>query len=207
MPQTPPPVPMRERTRRLAQTELTRVAQDLFLENGYEETTIDQIAAAAGMSRRTFFRYFASKDDLVIGKYELFGQRMADTLRGRPADEPLWHSLRRVFDIALVYFDDSPERARNEAMEKIVRSSPTLYAGYLEKLSRMQSLVTEAAIDRMPASHPDGLTALRASSIVGAAFACVMAAQSAWLASAGSRPAAELLDLAMHEVEALADPT
>ena len=196
-------MPMRERTRRLAQTELTRVAQDLFLENGYEDTTIDQIAAAAGMSRRTFFRYFASKDDLVIGKYELFGQRMAETLRDRPADEPLWRSLRRVFDIALIYFDDSPERERNEAMEKIVRSSPTLYAGYLEKLSRMQSLVTEAALERLPENDPDDLRTLRASSIVGAAFSCVMTAQTAWLASGGSRSAAELLDLAMHEVEAL----
>ncbi len=50
------PIPIRERTRRLAQTELTSVAQDLFLEHGYEETTVDQIAAAAGMSKRTFFR-------------------------------------------------------------------------------------------------------------------------------------------------------
>ena len=62
------PMPIRERTRRLAQTELTTVAQDLFLEHGYEQTTVDQIAAAAGMSKRTFFRYFPSKDDLVIDR-------------------------------------------------------------------------------------------------------------------------------------------
>ena len=48
----PKPVPIRERTRRLAQTELTSVAQDLFLAQGYEDTTVDQIAAAAGALAR-----------------------------------------------------------------------------------------------------------------------------------------------------------
>lgn len=114
---------MRERTRRIAQTELTVVAQDLFLEHGYEETTVDQIAAAAGMSKRTFFRYFPSKDALVIGKYDLFGDRMAEALDQRPADEPVWESLRRVFDITLDYVQDEHQRARNDAMEAIVRST------------------------------------------------------------------------------------
>src|SRR5687767_2933893 len=97
------PVPIRERTRRLAQTELTAVAQDLFAAQGYDNTTVDQIAAAAGMSKRTFFRYFPSKDDLVIGKYDLFGDRMAEALDARPKNEPVWESLRRMFDITLDY--------------------------------------------------------------------------------------------------------
>ena len=108
----PTPLSIRERTRRLAQTELTLVAQDLFLEHGYESTTVDQIAAAAGMSKRTFFRYFASKDDLVIGKYDLFGDRIAEALDARPADEPVWDSLRRVFDLTLDYVQDDHARSR-----------------------------------------------------------------------------------------------
>ncbi|AFR51084.1 TetR family transcriptional regulator [Gordonia sp. KTR9] len=47
------------------------------------------------MSKRTFFRYFASKDDLVIGKYDLFAERMAEAFDARPVDEPVWESLRR----------------------------------------------------------------------------------------------------------------
>jgi AcrR family transcriptional regulator len=100
------------------------------VEQGYEETTVDQIAAAAGMSKRTFFRYFASKDDLVIGKYDLFGDRTAEALESRPTDEPVWDSMRRVFDIATVYVVDGTERARNEAMERILQSTPTLNARY-----------------------------------------------------------------------------
>jgi AcrR family transcriptional regulator len=190
------PVPMRERTRRIAQTELTAVAQDLFLEHGYEQTTVDQIAAAAGMSKRTFFRYFPSKDDLVIGKYDLFGDRMADALDARPDDEPVWDSLRRMFDIALDYVQDEHQRARNDAMEAIVRSTPQLYAGYLEKLQRVQQLLIGRVAARLGSREAaDGDP--RAAAIVGAAFACMQAARASWFASDQSGTFDQMLDDAM----------
>jgi len=187
------PTPIRERTRRLAQTELTTVAQDLFLEHGYDETTVDQIAAAAGMSKRTFFRYFPSKDDLVIGKYDLFGDRMADALDARPADEPVWESLRRVFDITLDYVQDDRQRARNDAMDHIVQSTPQLTARYLEKLQRVQALLIGRVAARLalPANDP------RAAAIVAAAFACMQAARASWLGSDQSQPFDTFLDDAM----------
>jgi len=190
------PEPMRDRTRRLAQTELTNVAQELFLEHGYESTTVDQIAAAAGMSKRTFFRYFPSKDDLVIGKYDLFGDRLADAFDARPPEEPVWESLRRVFDTTLDYVQDTHQRARNDAMDRIVHSSPLLNARYLEKMQRVQQLLIGRVAARLPAgsvADPDP----RAAAIVGAAFACMQAARSAWLASDQSEPFATYLDSAM----------
>jgi AcrR family transcriptional regulator len=189
------PIPIRARTRRLAQTELTSVAQDLFLEHGYEETTVDQIAAAAGMSKRTFFRYFSSKDDLVIGKYDLFGDRMAEALDARPADEPIWESLRRVFDITLDYVQDDRQRTRNAAMEAIVRSTPQLYAGYLEKMQRIQSLLIGRVAERLgKRSAGDDLPA---AVIVGAAFACMQAATAAWFTSDREGDFGATLDRAM----------
>jgi len=187
------PTPIRERTRRLAQTELTTVAQDLFLEHGYDETTVDQIAAAAGMSKRTFFRYFPSKDDLVIGKYDLFGDRMADALDARPADEPVWESLRRVFDIALDYVQDDRQRARNDAMEHIVQSTPQLTARYLEKLQRVQALLIGRVAERLALSVTDP----RPAAIVAAAFACMQTARASWLGSDQSQPFDTFLDDAM----------
>lgn len=187
------PVPIRERTRRLAQTELTSVAQDLFLEHGYESTTVDQIAAAAGMSKRTFFRYFPSKDDLVIGKYDLFGDRMADALDARPMDEPVWESLRRVFDITLDYVRDDQQRARNEAMDRIVQSTPQLTARYLEKLQRVQVLLVGRVAERLGQSPSDP----RPAAIVGAAFACLQAARASWLGSDQSEPFDGYLDRVM----------
>ena len=88
------PIPVRERTRRTVRGELAQLAVGLFVEKGYDETTIDDLAAAAGMSKRTFFRYFASKEELVMGKYEFFGEQLAEDLAARPAGEPVWVSLR-----------------------------------------------------------------------------------------------------------------
>src|SRR3954454_16183564 len=91
------PLPVRERTRRTVRGELAQLAVRLFVEKGYDETTIDDLAAAAGMSKRTFFRYFASKEELVVGKYEALAEQLAEDLAARPADEPIWASLRQVF--------------------------------------------------------------------------------------------------------------
>ncbi|MDR7187014.1 AcrR family transcriptional regulator [Microbacterium trichothecenolyticum] len=190
------PVPIRERTRRLAQTELTSVAQDLFVAQGYDGTTVDQIAAAAGMSKRTFFRYFPSKDDLVIGKYDLFADRMAGALDDRPADEPVWMSLRRVFDITLDYVQDDQQRARNDAMDEIVRSSPQLHARYLEKMQRVQELLIGRVAARLTNGGPTPSDP-RPAAIVGAAFACMHAARQAWFASDRSEAFGSYLDDAM----------
>ncbi len=195
MTDTTPPS-MRERTRRLAQTELTAIALDLFLEHGYEGTTVDQIAAAAGMSKRSFFRYFASKDDLIIGKYDLFGDRIAEALDARPAAEPVWESLRRVFDVALEYVQDDRARARNEAMDRIVRDSPQLNARYLERMQRIQELLVGRVAARI-ADPAVGQDDPRPAAIVGAAFACMQAARTAWLESDQQQSFGEYLDEAM----------
>jgi AcrR family transcriptional regulator len=190
------PVPIRERTRRLAQTELTAVAQDLFAAQGYDNTTVDQIAAAAGMSKRTFFRYFPSKDDLVIGKYDLFADRMAEALDARPKNEPVWESLRRMFDITLDYVQDEHQRARSEAMDEIVRSTPQLYARYLEKMQRVQELLIGRIAVRLNDDEHNPSDP-RPAAIVGAAFACMQAASHAWLASDRSEAFGSYLDDAM----------
>jgi AcrR family transcriptional regulator len=199
------PIPMRERTRRLAQTELTAVAQDLFLEHGYEQTTVDQIAAAAGMSKRTFFRYFPSKDALVIGRFDLFGDRMADALDARPDDEPVWESLRRMFDITLDYLQDEHQRARNDAMEAIVRSTPQLYAGYLEKMQRIQQMLIGRVATRIGSSESVS-DDLQAAAIVGAAFACLQAARASWFASDQASTFQQMLDNAMNVLTVQATP-
>src|SRR5947207_12162426 len=139
------PLPVRERTRRAVRGELAQLAVDLFVEKGYDETTIDDLAAAAGMSKRTFFRYFASKEELVMGKYEILGEQLAEDLAARPADEPIWASLRQVFGRVVEYVESEARGAAAVAMEKIVRNHPTLNASYLERVSRMQELVLDQA--------------------------------------------------------------
>lgn len=64
--------------------EVSEVAFRLFAEQGFDETTVEQIAAEAGLSRTTFFRYFGTKEEVVLGKFGEFGHEIAAALATRP---------------------------------------------------------------------------------------------------------------------------
>jgi len=191
------PLPVRERTRRAVRDELAQLAKDLFVEKGYDETTIDDLAAAAGMSKRTFFRYFASKEKLVMGKYEILGEQLAEDLAARPADEPLWASLRQAFGRVVEYCESEALGSTAVAMENIVRDHPTLNASYLERVSRMQELVLDQVRARTGQQDPADP---RTPAIVGAAFSCLIAAWTTWLTSNQAQPFGDLLDQAMDAI-------
>ncbi|MEU8247568.1 TetR family transcriptional regulator [Nonomuraea sp. NPDC048916] len=93
---------LRERKKTKTRLAILDAALDLFLEQGYDSTTIDQIAGSVEISPRTFFRYFTGKDHLVLWFHDQGTEIMMDTLRTRPADEPpftsLSHALRAVLD-------------------------------------------------------------------------------------------------------------
>ena len=74
---------------------MARAALDLFARQGYDETTVDEIAAAVGISRRTFFRYFESKPDVVWGEFDAELGRLRDRLAEASDAEPLMDVLRR----------------------------------------------------------------------------------------------------------------
>ena len=190
---------MRDRTRRAVQGELVEVAQALFVADGYEATTVDAIAVAAGMSRRTFFRYFASKEELVLGKYDLMGERLVEALRARPRDEPVWTSLRRMFDDVIAYTSDQARTPGLLEIERLVSSASALHAAYLGRLDAVQDRIAAVLHDRA-ASAGEGPAVddptLRA--LVGAAFACFTAARQAFLAT--GRPFAETTDQLMTAV-------
>src|SRR5487761_810471 len=90
------------RRRVTSQVELEHIAFGLFATNGFEQTTIDDIAAAAGIGRRTFFRYFPSKNDIPWGMFELELERMRARLKACPAEVPLMDAVR----VALVDFNE-----------------------------------------------------------------------------------------------------
>ena len=78
---TAPSLGLRERTRRAVQKEITEAAERLFLNRGYEATTIAAVAAETGMSQRSVFRYFPTKEDIVLGKLDFVAEEMLVTLR------------------------------------------------------------------------------------------------------------------------------
>jgi len=150
------------------------------------------------MSKRTFFRYFASKEDLVMGKYEIVGEQLAEDLAARPAGEPLWVSLRQVFGRVAEHFESEALGTAAVAMEKIVRDHPALNASYLERVSRMQELMLEEARTRTGWRDPADP---RTAAIVGAAFSCLIAAWTTWLATNQAQPFGDLLDQTMGAIQ------
>ena len=164
---------LRERSRRAIQSELVQVAQRLFVQQGYGETSVDEIAAAAGMSRRTLFRYVSSKEELVLAKYDLVRDECIDRLRARPADEPVWTALRRMFDGIIGYLADPQHASPAAVVQRIVASTPELHAGALLRLEQMQRAISVEVTERYP--H---VSSLAAAALVGAAFACLSAAQA-----------------------------
>lgn len=194
--------PLRERTRRAVRAELIDAAQDLFVAQGYEGTTVDQIAAAVGMSRRSFFRYFASKDDLVLGKYDAMADQLVEALHSRPSDEPLWVSLRRVLDGVVDYATDPTKAPRMAAMERIVQTNDALRASYLQRLDAIQGALVTAARERARASgHAWDDASPAPAAAVGAAFACVRTAND--LAASTGRSLSDLLDDAFSQLGAV----
>jgi len=187
-------ISVRERTRRAVRAELTMLGQELIVTGGYEQTTIDDIVAAAGMSKRTFFRYFASKDDLVLSKYEFFGDQFAEAFAARPVDEHVWESFRRAFDIVVGYFDDSTQLPRILGIEKILHDNPALRAGELERISRVQERLCVLLRERTGRQSPSDPGP---AAITGAALSCLIAAKDIWITADPRPPFDAVLDTAM----------
>ncbi|WP_432135255.1 MULTISPECIES: TetR/AcrR family transcriptional regulator [unclassified Streptomyces] len=192
---------LRERTRQAVRREITEAANALFIERGYEATTIDDIAAAVGMSKRSVFRYFPTKEDLVIGKVDYLADEMLQGLRARPAGEPVWESLRALFDLLVPHVDDLDKDSVAAPIQRVIFSTPNLLGSYLEKQQQMQEVVVDELSRRAaeagtpcPAADPT----LRA--ITAAAFGCLVAAQRAWLESGSGGTFADALDRAMAAV-------
>jgi AcrR family transcriptional regulator len=193
---------LRERTRRAVRAELMAEAWRLFAAQGFEATTVEQIAVAAGMSKRSFFRYFASKEDLVLGNLEDVGREVAAALSERPADESAWQALRRAFDGLVADIEADPGRFR--PLLTMLRGEPGLHASHVEKRQRWQTMLVPLLATRVPArpggsaDRPDP----RPAALAGAALTCLDAAQTAWLDDPAADLAA-LLDEAMTAVSGL----
>jgi mycofactocin system transcriptional regulator len=183
------------RRRVTSQGELEQVAFGLFEENGFDQTTVEDIATAAGIGRRTFFRYFASKNDVPWGTFELELERMRARLRACSRDTQLMDAIR----VALVDFNQVepaqvPQHRRR--MELILRV-PTLVAHSALRFAAWRAVVAEFIAERT-AQRPD---ALAPQAIAHAVLGASIAAYQQWLDDESAELGA-LLDTAMRELAA-----
>ena len=187
------PPSLRERKRRAIKAEITETAMRLFTRNGFEATTIDHIASEAGISRRSFFHYFANKEDLVLGDTDALGETVRAALLARPDHESAWEAIRAAF---LTLQTAAGKNSEQVALARMYHDAPSLRARHLEKQLRWQTLLAPEIQRRLgleATATPDP----RARAFVAAALACLDAAVDAWYESGCAADPAQLFDEAI----------
>ena len=173
--------------------DLERVALELFRHDGFDATTVDGIAEAAGIGRRTFFRYYASKNDVVWGDFEAG----LVALRARLSDDPGRPLLDALREAVLAFNALPPEQTpwHRERMTLILRV-PALQAHSTLRYAAWRDVVAEFVAVRLDCRVDELLPQLIAHSCLGAA----LTAYELWLQRPGSELPA-LLDQAMRALD------
>ncbi|MEV0487855.1 TetR family transcriptional regulator [Streptomyces sp. NPDC050508] len=182
---------MVERKRRLVRDELARAAMKLMAYQGFEETTVDQIVAAVGMSRRTFSRYFDSKEDVVVHTITEAAERMCAELSGRPADEPSAVALRHAVSVLTCLSVDDADKMLRQI--RLILDTPALLARYLERQSQWQAEITGILARR---TGLDADADLRPALAAGVALTAAQTALTHWADSGATKNMDELVDQA-----------
>ncbi|MBO0805756.1 MAG: mycofactocin system transcriptional regulator [Nocardiopsaceae bacterium] len=183
------------RKRVTSREELERAAFALFGAKGFEETTVDDIAAAAGIGRRTFFRYFPSKNDVAWGEFDRELDRMRAMLKDFAPEVPLMEAVR----LALIDFNAVPAEQvplHRRRMELILRV-PTLFAHSALRFTAWRQVIAEFVAARTGRVGDE----LAPQAIAHAVLGVALAAYEHWLDDAEADLAA-LLDDAMRQLDA-----
>ncbi|MFR9806327.1 TetR family transcriptional regulator [Pseudonocardia sp. RS010] len=166
--------------------ELVTAAVDLFTERGYDDTTVDDIAAAAGVGRRTFFRYFRGKEDAVSPDHERGLARIAEVFATAHPTEPLLSVVLRAGETVFDLYLSDPETARKRFT--LVHEVPALRDREAAMVHRYRRLFTKELAARL-AEVEDG--DLRAAVTGAAVVAAHNQALRRWLAGGGTAAGAE----------------
>jgi AcrR family transcriptional regulator len=177
------PEGLRERKRRETLQRISEVGLELFISKGYEATTIDEIAAAAGISRRTFFYYFDSKEDILHAYVDGYAHQIkALVIESASAGEPL--DIVREAVLKLV----APNReAQMIATSRLVRQSETLRARNQGRLQQLERAVLEGLCELWPKKEYRDRWRLVAMISIGA----LRLATDTWIEQDGKRPLAK----------------
>ncbi|MET9658948.1 TetR family transcriptional regulator [Streptomyces sp. NPDC006510] len=144
-PGTPPQLGLRERKKLRTRIAIRRAAHRLIAEQGYDATTVEQIAEAAEVSPSTVFRYFPAKEDIVLT--DEYDAVLAAALRGRPAGEPPLESLRQVLTETLAAFLATGEQELRQRTRLMVEV-PAIRVRMAESMSGTAEVLADALAAR-----------------------------------------------------------
>jgi mycofactocin system transcriptional regulator len=179
-------------------TKISDIAIDLFDRDGFEETSVDDIAAAAGIARRTLFRYYPSKNAIAWGDFDDHLDDMRELLNSLPDDLPLADALAR----ALVEFNDVPESesGRHRRRMHLLLTVPALQAHSMLMYADWRQVVAGYAAKRLGLRPADYQPQLIGWLTLGTA----LAAYEQWLADEQDQSVRQLRELLVEGSRLLA---
>ncbi|MFG1669846.1 TetR family transcriptional regulator [Streptomyces sp. Y7] len=143
---------LRERKKQRTRDALLRTALELFTSRGYEHTTVDDIAAAVDVSQRTFFRYFAGKEEAALALQDMTVAHFLDAVRARPPHEPPLEALRQAVLEGWDSLHDVIEAVAPVElylrMYQVVESTPVLLAAHLRKSVEIEEAIAVILAER-----------------------------------------------------------
>ncbi len=152
-----PPLPksLRQRKLEVVRAALSTAAEELFLSRGFERTTVEQIARAAGVSRRTFFRYYESKEDVLVERSDRLGERLYGELAARPREEPPLLAIRNALVPAVEAGIEDADFVR--WVIRVLREKSPLRRAMMERRNRLEERIAALMAERL-GSRPDDNT-------------------------------------------------
>ncbi len=179
---------LRERKKEQTKQNLKRVALELFAAEGFDAVSTDDIAAAADVSKTTFYRYFDSKEDVLLGTSSDNRALMRAALAERPVDEPAVEAARHAFRLVAELYEN--DREQKLLVSKVAKSTPSLAARNLEHQAAWEQMLRDDFARRDPAAEGT----LRTWVLAAAVMASLRTAIDFWLTHGAESDLATLVD-------------
>ncbi len=168
----------------------------LFAERGFDTTTIEDITDAVDVGRRTFFRYFATKEDVLLPHNPDVLNGLRVVLASRPSEEPIEASLRAAMEAILGAEEHSPEEKRELMLLRaaLMATTPSLVARSLELQAEWEAVIAEAIAERRGV---DPATDVRSRLLAAGVVAALRVALDVWVARGSTTDVATLVGEAL----------
>jgi AcrR family transcriptional regulator len=186
------PMSLAERKRQLVRDQLCEAALRLLAGQGYEETTIEQVVAAAGVSRRTFFRYFKSKEDVIVESVADMSTAVRAALAARPARENPQTAIRAALSETIDEVMAEPAKA--VPLIRLLFDTPALRRRYLERQSILQGELAAELARREGLDEREDRDDLGPALAAGVAITAFMVAIDSWARHGGDGDLNALID-------------
>ena len=147
---------------------LVKAAIELFVERGYDRTTVQEIAARAGLTERTFFRYFSDKREVLFSGSEIFEGTVLKGVLDAPAKASPLDAVAAGLDAAAAIFEQIPDRAGQR--QALLDANPELQERERAKFASVSGSIAAALRERGVAEPAGGLAADAGMSILRVAF-------------------------------------